>query len=174
MRDLKVFLLPEDPLNNGCVRTMSVAENLAIRNFDQATNVFGGGFVNRRAVRRQALDLIDRFRIKSQGPEARMETLSGGNVQRAVLARELSEEVDVLIAQNPCFGLDLNAVAEIRNRIMEARNAGAAVLLISEDLDEILELADRIVVMFEGQFVYETSREAADVHVIGRHMASHG
>ena len=174
MRDLRVFLLPEDPLNNGCVRTMSVAENLAFRNFDQAANRSGGCFLNRGAMRRQALDLIDRFRIKTQGPEARMETLSGGNVQRTVLARELSEEVDVLIVQNPCFGLDLNAVAEIRNRIIEARNTGAAVLLISEDLDEILELADRIVVMFEGQFVYETSRDDADVYVIGGYMASRG
>ena len=114
------------------------------------------------------------FKTVCRVPEARMETLSGGNVQRTVLARELSEEVDVLIVQNPCFGLDLNAVAEIRNQIMKARNAGAAVLLISEDLDEILELADRIVVMFEGWIVYKTSREAADVHVIGRHMASYG
>jgi simple sugar transport system ATP-binding protein len=88
-----------------------------------------------------------------------------------VLARELAEPVDVLVAQNPCFGLDLNAAAEIRNLIVNARNAGAAVLLISEDLDEILELADRIVVMFEGRFVYETAREVADVYVIGRHMA---
>ncbi len=174
MRDLRVFLLTEDPLNNGCVRTMSVAENLALRNFDQAANVVGGWFVNQGALRRQALNLIDRFQIMTQGPEADMETLSGGNVQRTVLARELSEEVDVLIVQNPCFGLDLNAVAEIRNRIMAARNAGAAVLLISEDLDEILELADRIVVMFEGRIVYQTSRAAADVYVIGRHMASHG
>ena len=174
MRDLRVFLLPEDPLNNGCVRTMSVAENLALRNFDRAANVVAGWFVNQGALRRQALNLIERFQITTQGPEANMETLSGGNVQRTVLARELSEEVDVLIVQNPCFGLDLNAVAEIRNRIMAARNAGAAVLLISEDLDEILELADRIVVMFEGRIVYQTSRAAADVYVIGRHMASHG
>jgi len=78
----------------------------------------------------------------------------------------------VLIVQNPCFGLDLNAVAEIRNRIINIRNAGAAILLISEDLDEILELADRIIVMFEGKLVYETPRESADVHEIGRHMAS--
>jgi simple sugar transport system ATP-binding protein len=174
MRDLGVFLLPEDPLDNGCVRTMSVAENLAFRNFDRGANVVAGCFVNRGALRRQALDLIARFRIKTQGPEARMETLSGGNVQRTVLARELSGEVDVLIVQNPCFGLDLNAVAEIRNQIVQARNAGGAILLISEDLDEILELADRIVVRFEGRLVYETSREAADVQVIGRHMAGYG
>ncbi len=76
----------------------------------------------------------------------------------------------MLIAQNPCAGLDVAATAEIRAGIMDARNAGAAVLLLSEDLDDLLELADRIVVMFEGRLVHETSREAADVHVIGRHM----
>ncbi|MBI1963195.1 MAG: ABC transporter ATP-binding protein, partial [Candidatus Rokubacteria bacterium] len=90
-----------------------------------------------------------------------------------VLARELSGDVAVLIAQNPCAGLDVAATAEIRNRIMAARNAGAAVLLLSEDLDELLELADRIVVMFEGRFVYETPRDGADLHTIGHHMASH-
>ena len=172
MRESGVFLLPEEPLENGCVRNMSVAENLALRNFDRAPNAIGGYFVHRAAMREQARQLIQEFKIKTQGPDARIETLSGGNIQRTVLARELSEKVQVLIAHNPCFGLDLNAVAEIRNRIMAARNDGAAVLLISEDLDEIMELADRILVMFEGRFVHETLREDADIHVIGRHMSS--
>jgi ABC-type uncharacterized transport system ATPase subunit len=171
MRALGVFLLPEEPLDNGCVRNMSVAENLALRNFDRAPNTVGGLFVRRAAMGEQARRLIQRFKIKTQGPDAHIETLSGGNIQRTVLARELSEKVHVLIAHNPCFGLDLSAVAEIRNRIMGARNDRAAILLISEDLDEIMELADRIVVMFEGRLVYETLREDADVHVIGRHMA---
>ena len=169
-----VFLLTEEPLLNACVRTLSVADNLAIRNFDREPHVRGGWFVDRKAMRAQAEDLIRRFNIKTQGPDAPIETLSGGNIQRTVLARELSGDVRLLIVQNPCLGLDLNAVAEIRNRIMEARNTGAAVLLISEDLDEILEMADRIAVMFEGRFVYDTLREGADVHEIGRHMASHG
>jgi len=172
MRQRKVFLLPEEPLRSGCVRTMSVAENLALRNFDAPPTSRWRWLISRRAIRRQALELIRRYGIKAQGPDARLETLSGGNVQRTVLARELSEEVSVLIAQNPCSGLDLAAVAEIRRQIMQARNRGAAVLLISEDLDELLELADRIVVMFEGRFVYETLRELADVQTIGRHMAS--
>ena len=172
MHSLGVYLLPEEPLANGCVRNMSVAENLALRNFDRAANTVAGYFVHRAAMREQARQLIRQFKIKTQGPDARIETLSGGNIQRTVLARELSEKVHLLIVQNPCFGLDLNAVAEIRNRIMEARNDGAAVLLISEDLDEIMELADRIVVMFEGRFTYETLREEADIHIIGRHMAS--
>ena len=174
MHDLGVFLLPEEPLANGCVRSMTVAENLAIRNFDRAPNTAWRCFVRRSALRRQARRLIERFGITTQGPDAGIETLSGGNIQRTVLARELADEVSVLIAQNPCFGLDLGAVAEIRNRIMAARNGGAAVLLISEDLDEILELSDRIAVMFEGRLVYQTPRAAAEVQTIGRYMASHG
>jgi len=172
MRRSRVFALTEEPLRNACVPRMSVGENLAFRNFDEAKNT-RGWLLNRRAIRDQARALIARYRIKTPGPEARLETLSGGNVQRTVLARELSDQVSVLIAQNPCAGLDIGATAEIRGRIMSARNAGAAVLLISEDLDELLELADRIVVMFEGQFVYETPRDLADMQTIGRYMASH-
>ena len=94
-------------------------------------------------------------------------------MQRAVLARELREDVSLLIASNPCFGLDFAAVAEIRTRIMEARNRGAAVLLISADLDEIFALADRIVVMSEGGPSTRRRSPSADMGVIGRHMAGH-
>ena len=100
-------------------------------------------------------------------------TLSGGNVQRAVLARELSGEVDVLVCANPVFGLDFAAVADIHGQIVAARNRGAAVLLVSEDLDELLELADRILVMSGGKIVYETARASADRQSIGLHMAGH-
>jgi simple sugar transport system ATP-binding protein len=99
--------------------------------------------------------------------------LSGGNIQRAVLARELGEDVDVLLVANPCFGLDFKAVSEIRSRIMQARNRGTAVLLISEDLDEVLELADRILVISQGRIVHETSNDKADRKVIGHYMAGH-
>ena len=94
-------------------------------------------------------------------------------MQRAVLARELSGDVAVLVAANPCFGLDFGAVADIRSRLMEARNQGTAVLLISADLEEIFALADRILVMSEGRVVHETIAADADVREIGRHMAGH-
>ena len=90
-----------------------------------------------------------------------------------MLARELTGEVDLLLVSNPCFGLDFSAVAEIRARIMKARNQGAAVLLLSEDLDELLELSDRILVMSDGRLVYETPIATADVQTIGQHMAGH-
>lgn len=173
MRAFGVHILPEAPLSNACVRTLSVANNIAIRTFDQSPHVRFGMFVNRSSIILRARLLIDRFRIKTQGPNARVETLSGGNVQRTVLARELNDDVEVLIVQNPCFGLDVDAASETRSRIMKARNCGAAVLLISEDLDEILELSDRILVMFEGLITHETERADADIRALGYHMASH-
>jgi len=172
MREHKVFSLPEEPLRNACVGALSVADNMALRNFDQPP-IAAGQFLRRGAVRAQSKRLIGEYKVKTPGPDAPMRTLSGGNVQRAVLARELSGDVSVLIAANPVFGLDFAAVAEIHARILAARDAGAAVLLVSGDLDELLELSDRIVVMFDGKFVHETPIASADVGVIGRCMAGH-
>jgi ABC-type uncharacterized transport system ATPase subunit len=169
----KVFCLPEEPLRNACVAPMSVAENLAFRIFDQPSFAAGGWWLNRAALRQRARELIQRYRIKTQSPEVPIATLSGGNVQRTVLARELSGEVEVLIVANPCFGLDFLAVAEIRAQIVAARNRGVAVLLLSEDLDEILELSDRVFVMFEGRLVHETAIAEADLGTIGARMAGH-
>ncbi|BAI74446.1 simple sugar transport system ATP-binding protein (plasmid) [Azospirillum sp. B510] len=178
MRRHKVHCLPEEPLRNACVPGMSVAENMAFRSFDEPPITRGGGWLggwwlDPAAMRRAALDLIARYRVKTTGPDAPIATLSGGNVQRAVLARELSREVDVLIAANPVFGLDFAAVADIHAQIVEARNRGTAVLLVSEDLDELLELSDRLVVMSHGAIVHETTPAAADLTVIGRRMAGH-
>jgi len=91
-------------------------------------------------------------------------------VQRAVLARELAGQIKVLIAANPVFGLDFAAVAEIHSRLLQVRARGGAVLLISEDLDELLELSDRIAVMSEGRIVFETAAALADRRTIGAHM----
>ncbi len=173
MRLRKFSLLPEEPLRNACVARMSVAENLVFRKFDEAPFAGAGFWLNRGQFRDEATRKIARYGIKTRSADTKIGELSGGNVQRAVLARELSEGVEVLIAADPCFGLDFAAVAQIRAEIMDARNKGAAVLLVSSDLDEILELADRIVVMFHGALVYEAPAAQADLTAIGRHMAGH-
>jgi len=170
----KIACLPEEPLRNACVAEMSVAENMALRSFDQPPASPNGVLLKRTPMRDAARKLIDAYRVKTPGPDAPIKGLSGGNVQRAVLARELSSEGDLLIVANPCFGLDFAAVAEIRARIVQARNRGAAVLLVSEDLDEILQLSDRIVVMSDGKLALETAAASADVGAIGRAMAGHG
>jgi len=167
-----VFSLPEEPLRNACVPGMSVAENMTLRNFDRPPQS-SGPWLRRGALRAQAERWISAFGVTTRGPDAPMATLSGGNVQRAVLARELSEPVAVLIAANPVVGLDFAAVAEIHDRILAARNGGAAVLLVSEDLDELLELSDRITVIFGGRIVHETATAKADIAVIGPCMAGH-
>jgi simple sugar transport system ATP-binding protein len=169
----KVFGLPEEPLRNATVPTMSVAENMAFRDFDRPPIASLSFWLSPGPMRARARELIGRYNVKTPSTETPIRDLSGGNVQRAVLARELSQEVDVLIVANPCFGLDFASVADIRAQIMEQRNRGAAVLLVSEDLDEILELADRIAVMSGGQVAFETPAAGADRTTIGRHMAGH-
>jgi simple sugar transport system ATP-binding protein len=169
----KVFGLPEEPLKNATVPKMSVAENLAFRDFDKPPVASFGWWMSPGPMREKARELISKYRVKTTSPDAPIETLSGGNVQRAVLARELSGDVDVLIVANPCFGLDFASVADIRSQIMEQRNRGAAVLLVSEDLDEILELADRVAVMSGGTITYVSAIEDTDRNTIGQYMAGH-
>lgn len=172
-RKNNVRFIPEEPLQNACAPKMTVSENLAFRTFDLKADGRDAIWLNRGAMRKLASALISDFKVKAASSSSPIAALSGGNVQRAVLARELTGEVDLLIVSNPCFGLDFSAVAEIRSRIMKARNAGAAVLLLSEDLDELLEMSDRIMVISEGRLVYETPARAADIGVIGAHMAGH-
>ncbi|MBL0942753.1 MAG: ABC transporter ATP-binding protein [Hydrogenophaga sp.] len=166
---LKVRSLPEEPLRNACVGELSVAQNMALRDFDRAP-LCRGGRLRFAEWRRRARDWIAEYGVKTQGENAPIRSLSGGNVQRAVLARELHGEISVLIAANPVFGLDFAAVREIHGRLRGVRQQGGAVLLISEDLDELLELADRIVVMSEGRVSFETPAAQADRKTLGAHM----
>ncbi|TIP97759.1 MAG: ABC transporter ATP-binding protein [Mesorhizobium sp.] len=172
-RTLNVRFIPEEPLRNACAPRMTVAENMAFRTFDLNEAGKPISWIRMGAIRDYATRLVEQFKVKTASLASPISSLSGGNVQRAVLARELTGEVDLLIVSNPCFGLDFSAVAEIRARIMKARNAGAAVLLMSEDLDELLELSDRIFVMSDGALVYETPIAQASVQTIGEYMAGH-
>lgn len=172
-REHHVRFIPEEPLQNACAPRMTVAENMAFRTFDVKPDGHDARWINSRRIKDFAAGLVSAFKVKTASLSSPISALSGGNVQRAVLARELTGEVDLLIVSNPCFGLDFSAVAEIRARIMKARNAGTAVLLLSEDLDELFELSDRILVMSGGALVYETPIASADIAVIGAHMAGH-
>jgi ABC-type uncharacterized transport system ATPase subunit len=165
----RVRALPEEPLRNACVGGLSVAHNMALRSFDEPPQA-RAGWVRWGRVRERARELIAAYGVKTQGERAPIQSLSGGNVQRAVLARELADDARLLLVSNPVFGLDFAAVADIHARLVAARNRGAAILLVSEDLDELLELADRIVVMSAGRIVHETSAAAADRHALGGFM----
>lgn len=169
---LGVRYLPEEPLRNACAGKMSVTENIAFRSFDLdgASDRF---WLDGAEMRDKAAQLVSAYQVKTASLDTPIAALSGGNVQRAVLARELTGDVNLLVISNPCFGLDFSAVAEIRARIMAARNAGTAVLLMSEDLDEVMELSDRILVMSEGRIAFETTAALADLATIGHHMGGH-
>jgi ABC-type uncharacterized transport system ATPase subunit len=169
-----VYSLPEEPLKNACVPNMSVAENMALRTFDRPPQAQWNILLILKAIRNAAQGLVQAFSVKTPSIETPVSHLSGGNVQRTVLARELSStDVQLLIAANPSFGLDFAAVDFIHDMIVAARNRGVAVLLVSEDLDELLTLADRIIVMSEGEFVYESAIADVNLKLIGQRMAGH-
>ncbi|RWR02310.1 ABC transporter ATP-binding protein [[Pantoea] beijingensis] len=171
MQREKVFSLPEEPLRNACIASMSVADNLALRNYDRPPMRKMGWMLNRRAILAHAQERIAEFTVRPAVPERPVGTLSGGNVQRTVLARELSDDVAVLIVSNPVFGLDFTSIAAIHQRIIDARNRGTAVLILSEDLDELLSLSDRILVIHDGEIHFSTQTQGADRAELGRHMA---
>jgi simple sugar transport system ATP-binding protein len=169
-RALRVRSLPEEPLQNACVPNMTVTQNMALRDFDESPNA-RAGFVRWGRLRKTALRWIGEYRIKTSGPDASVRSLSGGNVQRAVLARELSADARLLLVSNPTFGLDFAATAEVRLRLKASRDRGTAVLLISEDLDELLELSDRVAVISSGRIVHEVDASSATRQSIGAQMA---
>ena len=169
-RVLRVRSLPEEPLQSACVPGMTVTQNMSLRDFDESPNA-RAGFIRWGRLRQTASRWIDEYGIKTPGPDASVRALSGGNVQRAVLARELSGDARLLLVSNPTFGLDFAATAEVHLRLQAARDRGTAVLLISEDLDELLELADRLAVISGGRIVHETDAASANRQTIGAHMA---
>ena len=116
-------------------------------------------------------DLINKFSIKAPDVKAEISTLSGGNMQKLLMGRELISNPDVIIAAQPTRGLDVSAVDSIHNLIIDQRDKGSAILLISEDLDELFKLSDRLIVMYEGKVITEIETELATVENIGLAMA---
>lgn len=142
--------VPEDRFRTGLVGNLSIAENLALRDFDRAP-LARGGLVDRKALFERARRLMEEFDIRAPGPQVKARSLSGGNAQKLILARELSANPRVIVAAHPTYGLDAGATDAVQRILLERRAAGAAVLLVSEDLDEILKLSDRVAVLHEGQ-----------------------
>jgi simple sugar transport system ATP-binding protein len=162
--------IPEQRKVDGVNRDFTVAENLILQQHGERPYALSI-FMNPRAIRQRCADLIRYFDIRTPGQETPIKSLSGGNIQKLVLARELSREPGVLIAAQPTSGVDIGATEYIHQRLLEQRAKGTATLLISEDLDEILALADRIAVIYEGQIVGVVDRQKASVEELGLMMA---
>ncbi|HEX6383447.1 MAG TPA: ABC transporter ATP-binding protein [Anaerolineae bacterium] len=162
--------IPEERMRDGMIREFSVAENLILREHDQQPYA-RAGFLNHRSITHRASELVHHFGVKTPSLETPVKNLSGGNIQKIVLARELSRQPRVLVAAQPTRGLDIGAAEYVHRRLIEQRGQGTATLLISEDLDEILALSDRIAVIYEGQIMGEMAREEATPEKLGLLMA---
>jgi simple sugar transport system ATP-binding protein len=158
--------IPEDR-HASLVPELSVAHNLVLERIDDFRVL---GRLDERGIRVHAQGLIDRFEIRAR-PDDRVATLSGGNVQKVLLARVLSRDPRVIVVSQPTRGLDIGATEYVRSELLARRAAGAAVLLISEDLDELLALADRLIVLYEGRIVGTMRAGEADPDRLGLLMA---
>jgi ABC-type uncharacterized transport system ATPase subunit len=158
--------IPEDR-HQGVVGDLSVAENLALEYLEDFVSA---GVLDHRRIRKHAEQLIAEYQIKAS-PTDRIRTLSGGNMQKVILARALARNPQVVVASQPTRGLDVGATEYVRSKLLEQRDRGAAVLLLSEDLDEILALSDRIAVIYEGRIVGLLSAEEAEEERLGLLMS---
>lgn len=159
--------VPEDRLHTGLASSHSVEDNLALKNYRSMSRF---RILKRKSIREQSTDLIKRYDIKTPGSQTPVRLLSGGNVQKVLLAREFSALPKVLIAASPTRGLDVGAIETVRGRLIDVADNGVGILLISEDLDEIMSLADRILVMYEGRIVDNVPADGADRARIGLTM----
>jgi len=162
--------VPEDRAAFGSVPELSVAENLILKRFYRPP-ISSGWSINAAAVRQNANRLVGQYQIATPTIETPVRMLSGGNLQKVILARETSERPQLMVAVHPTRGLDIGATESVYKILVEQRDAGAAILLISEDLDELLSLSDRLIVLYEGQIAGEMPAEGADIHTIGLMMA---
>jgi simple sugar transport system ATP-binding protein len=171
-REAAVAAIPADRYAYALAGSLSVADNFAVAHIRSGR--YGGvGLVNRSAMRKEAMEAVKAYDVqgvRSAGQKASL--LSGGNAQKLVIAREFSREPKVVVAHSPSRGLDVRACAAVHQRLIAARERGAAIVLISEDLDEVLSLSDRIGVMTKGEIVAEFERPA-DRQAIGRAMVDH-
>lgn len=162
--------IPEERMRDGMIKNFSISENMILREHHKQP-YSKMGFLNLRDITRHTEELIARFHVKTPSCETQAKNLSGGNIQKVVLAREISRNPRVILAAQPTRGLDIGATEYVREQLLEQRKQGAAILLISEDLDEILALSDRIAVIYEGKIMDIIPRENATPERLGLLMA---
>jgi simple sugar transport system ATP-binding protein len=162
-----VAVVPEDRHHSGCVLDFTIAENIFIADPERVSRF---GLMDHGEMDRRTSTLIEAFDINCTGPEAPMWSLSGGNQQRVVMARELSHEPRVLVAAQPTRGLDVGAIEHVSSQIRAAARSGVGVLLISTELEEILDLSHRIVVISNGRNVGELVNDVVDIERLGMLM----
>ncbi len=162
--------IPQDRRGRGTAPWLTLAWNIAIRGYFEPP-LAKGMFLNETGIRERTQEIIDRFQVRTTGVDADIQTLSGGNLQKAVVGRELTSGPALLIAEDPTQGLDIGSIEQVRSMILDYAEGGGGVLLVSQDLSEVLSLSDRIMIMYEGRIVGEYSAGELDLEQIGLLMA---
>jgi simple sugar transport system ATP-binding protein len=171
-RKLGLHFVPEERLGRGAVPTLSLAHNLLLTRTGAISHPrFAGGWIRVRALEAHAQRIIDTFRVKAGGPGAAARSLSGGNLQKFIVGREMDAKPRLFIVSQPTWGVDVGAAAQIRGEVLALREAGCAVLLVSEELDELFELSDRLHVIARGRLSPSIAVAQASVEKIGEWMS---
>ena len=164
--------IPEDRHKYGLVLDYTLEDNMVLQRYFESHFVTPAGFLKRRAIREYAEGLIEQYDVRSgQGPVTAARSMSGGNQQKAIIAREIDRDPELLIAVQPTRGLDVGAIEYIHRQIVAQRDAGKGVLLVSLELDEVMNVSDRILVMYEGEIVGEFDPRSVTVEELGLYMA---
>jgi simple sugar transport system ATP-binding protein len=167
-RSLGLHFVPEERLGRGAVPSMGLAHNLLLTRNEA---LGAGGWIRMGALADQARSIIERFKVKASGPDAPARSLSGGNLQKFIVGREISAAPKLLIVSQPTWGVDVGAAAQIRAEILALRDAGCAVLVVSEELEELFEISDRLHVIAKGRLSPSLPRAEATVARIGEWMS---
>ncbi|MGZ5195939.1 MAG: ATP-binding cassette domain-containing protein, partial [Ramlibacter sp.] len=167
-RHLGVHFVPEERLGRGAVPTLGLAHNLMLTRTDAVRK---SGWIDVKALQAQAADIIRKFNVKAGGPYAAAKSLSGGNLQKFIVGREIDANPKLLIVSQPTWGVDVGAAAQIRGEILALRDAGCAVLVVSEELEELFEICDRLHVIAKGRLSPSIDRVRATVSLIGEWMS---
>ena len=164
--------IPEDRHKHGLVLDYSLEDNIVLQRYFEPQFTSGAGFLKRKAIREYASRLIEQYDVRSgQGPVTKARSMSGGNQQKAIIAREIDKDPELLVAVQPTRGLDVGAIEYIHKQLVAQRDAGKGVLLVSLELDEVMNVSDRILVMYEGEIVGEFDPKAVTVDELGLYMA---
>ncbi|MDP3245899.1 MAG: ABC transporter ATP-binding protein [Polaromonas sp.] len=167
-RVLGLHFLPEERLGRGAVPTLSLAHNLLLTRRDA---VGRGGWLRLPALRVQAAGIIARYQVKAAGPQAAAQSLSGGNLQKFLVGREIEAQPALLIVSQPTWGVDVGAAAQIRGELLKLRDNGCAVLVVSEEMEELFDICDRLYVMAKGQLSPSLPRAEATLERVGQWMS---
>jgi simple sugar transport system ATP-binding protein len=171
-RKLGLYFVPEERLGRGAVPTLALAHNLLLTRTESiAYPGFLGGWVRVKQLESQAVNIIERFKVKAGGPRSQARSLSGGNLQKFIVGREIDAKPSLFIVSQPTWGVDVGASAQIRGEILALRDAGCAVLVVSEELDELFEVCDRLHVIARGQLSPSLPVAQATVEKIGEWMS---